>query len=48
MKNQLYFNEILPIEELVPAEMDAIIGGRRCAAGSGGNNCSCNDIEIKL
>ena len=41
--NKLNFNEILPTEELVPAEMEAIIGGRRAAGGCGGQGCICNN-----
>ena len=46
MKNQLFFNEILPIEELIPAEMNAIVGGIKKSVGCSGKKCSCESTVL--
>ena len=44
MNNKLFFSEILPVEELVPAEMNAIVGGHKVKVGCKGDECSCKEI----
>lgn len=44
MEKKLSFNEVLPMEELAPVELDAIVGGNAIKiVGTYGNHCSCGD-----
>lgn len=37
--NKLNFNEVLPTEELLPAEMEAVVGGSKRVSGTVGFHC---------
>lgn len=41
--NKLNFNEVLPTEELLPAEMEAVVGGSRKVTGTIGFHCGCGN-----
>lgn len=47
MEKKLSFNEVLPMEELAPVELDAIVGGNAIkivgTIGTNGHHCSCGD-----
>lgn len=44
MEKKLSFNEVLPMEELAPVELDAIVGGNAIKIiGAKGDNCSCGN-----
>ena len=44
MEKKLGFNEVLPMEELAPVELDAIVGGNAIKiVGTNGHHCSCGD-----
>lgn len=44
MEKKLSFNEVLPMDELAPVELDAIVGGNAIKiVGTYGHNCSCGD-----
>lgn len=44
MEKKLGFDEVLPVEELAPAELDAIVGGKGVKiAGANGHHCSCGN-----
>lgn len=49
MEKKLGFNEVLPIEELAPAELDAIVGGSSIkVVGAKGNNCTCTETSRSI
>ena len=44
MEKKLSSNEVLPMEELAPVELDAIVGGNAIKiVGTYGHHCSCGD-----
>ena len=45
MEKKLSFNEVLPMEELAPVELNAIVGGTNAIkiVGANGHNCSCGN-----
>ena len=44
MEKKLSFNEVLPMEELAPVELDAIVGGNAIKiVGTKGDHCSCEN-----
>lgn len=45
MEKKLSFNEVLPMEELAPVELNAIVGGTSDikVVGANGHRCSCED-----
>lgn len=44
MEKKLSFNEVLPMEELAPVELDAIVGGNAIKiVGAKGDHCSCGN-----
>ncbi|MEE0149650.1 MAG: hypothetical protein UEL26_15625 [Segatella copri] len=44
MEKKLGFNEVLPMEELAPVELDAIVGGNAIKiVGAKGKSCSCGN-----
>lgn len=44
MEKKLSFNEVLPMEELAPVELDAIVGGNAIKiVGTNSHHCSCGD-----
>lgn len=45
MEKKLSFNEVLPMEELAPVELNAIVGGTKDikVVGANGYTCSCKD-----
>lgn len=44
MEKKLSFNEVLPMEELAPVELDAIVGGNAIKiVGTYGHHCNCGD-----
>lgn len=45
--NKLGFNEVLPAEELLPAEMEAVVGGAQRMAGAFGFHCGCGNNTEK-
>ena len=41
MEKKLSFNEVLPMEELAPVELDAIVGGNAIKiVGTNGHHCT--------
>lgn len=46
MEKKLSFNEVLPMEELAPVELDAIVGGNAIKiVGTNGHHCSCGTTQ---
>lgn len=47
MEKKLSFNEVLPVEELAPVELDAIVGGNTGIkiVGTKGDHCSCGESK---
>lgn len=44
MEKKLSFDEVLPMEELAPVELDAIVGGNALKlVGANGHQCSCGN-----
>jgi len=44
MEKKLSFYEVLPMEELAPVELDAIVGGTAIKiVGAKGDHCSCGN-----
>ena len=44
MEKKLSFNEVLPMEELAPVELDAIVGGNAIKiVGAKSDHCSCGN-----
>jgi hypothetical protein len=45
MEKKLSFNEVIPVEELAPVELDAIVGGANAIkiVGTNGHTCSCGN-----
>ena len=45
MEKKLSFNEVLPMEELAPVELNAIVGGTNAIkiVGANGHSCSCGN-----
>lgn len=48
MEKKLSFNEVLPMEELAPVELDAIVGGNAIKIiGAKGDNCEAVETQHK-